>query len=106
MSSKAVDLRGIISDRQALTWFVTRGTVSEPKLEPFLSSSLSVLSISTPDVISLPLDALVMDAMRMMSEEGLSSLPVVHPSSGELISAVSVNDIGRVRYLSKWDPAS
>jgi CBS domain-containing protein len=37
-----------------------------------------------------------MDAMRSMSEEGVSSVAVVDEESGILIGGVSVTDIGRV----------
>jgi hypothetical protein len=38
-----------------------------------------------------------MDAMRLMSDEGVSSIAVLEASSGVLHSAVTVTDIGNVR---------
>jgi len=42
-----------------------------------------------------------MDAMRLMSEEGVSSIAVVDEESGMVIGGVSVTDIGRVSVLKK-----
>jgi len=42
-----------------------------------------------------------MDAMRLMSEEGVSSIAVVDEESGMVIGGVSVTDIGRVSVLEK-----
>jgi len=38
----------------------------------------------------------VLDAMKLMSEEGVSSVAVVEEETGYLLSAVSVTDIGKV----------
>ncbi|KAG5638328.1 hypothetical protein H0H81_000571 [Sphagnurus paluster] len=38
----------------------------------------------------------VLDAMRLMSEEGVSSVAVIDDESGTLISAVSVTDVGKI----------
>ena len=38
----------------------------------------------------------VLDAMRVMSEEGVSSLAVVDEMTGGLVGAVSVVDVGKV----------
>lgn len=40
--------------------------------------------------------ATVLDAMRLMSEEGVSSVAVVDEELGILIGVVSVTDIGKV----------
>jgi len=39
----------------------------------------------------------VLDAMKLMSEEGVSSVAVLDEETGTLLSAVSVTDIGKVR---------
>jgi hypothetical protein len=39
----------------------------------------------------------VLDAMKLMSEEGVSSVAVVDEETSMLLSAVSVTDIGKVR---------
>lgn len=38
--------------------------------------------------------------MKLMSEEGVSSIAVVDERSGNLLSAVSVTDIGKVRHIN------
>lgn len=38
----------------------------------------------------------VLDAMKLMSEEGVSSVAVLDEETGNLLSAVSVTDIGKV----------
>ena len=37
--------------------------------------------------------------MKLMSEEGVSSIAVVDGHSGNLLSAVTVTDVGKVRYF-------
>ena len=38
----------------------------------------------------------VLDAMKLMSEQGVSSVAVIDDVTGTLLSAVSVTDIGKV----------
>lgn len=47
--------------------------------------------------------ATVIDAMRMMSEEGVSSIAVVDEESGMVIGGVSVTDVGRVSVMIEHD---
>ena len=99
-AQKPLQVVGLVSDRHALSWFITNAPkYSEPSLEPLLEASLSSLRIVTQDVVSKSSTASVLDAMQTMSEEGLSSLPIVDVASGRLLSVVSVNDIGKVRQV-------
>ena len=45
----------------------------------------------------------MIDAMRMMSEEGVSSIAVVDEESGMVIGGVSVTDVGRVSVTAEND---
>lgn len=45
-----------------------------------------------------PKDA-VLDAMQLMSANGVSSIAIVDDNTGLLLSAVSVTDIGNVGYI-------
>jgi len=106
-------LLGIVSDMRLVSWFMTnvrsfwpilRVTLysqqpqasTHPGLASVLISPLSampgvdlqhaVISSSTEDTL--------LDAMRLLSEQGVSSVAVVD-TVGMLLSAVSVRDIGR-----------
>ena len=50
-------------------------------------------------VVSATADATTLDAMKLMNDEGVSSIAVVEEVSGTLLSAISVTDIGRVGWL-------
>jgi len=89
--------QGLLSDRQTLAWFLkSLSRFQSPSLEPLLSTPLEALQITTRDVIFMPSDTILLEAMKAMSEDGLSSLPVVDSVTGRLISVVSVNDIGKI----------
>jgi CBS domain-containing protein len=80
-----------------------RRTLRSP-LERLLSRSLyelafPLLNIHTA-VVAASSVATVLDAMRLMSEEGVSSVAVLDEESGILLGAVSVTDIGQVSLLS------
>jgi len=89
--------QGLLSDRQALTWFLKSiPRFTSPSLQPLLSMPLEALQITTNDVMFIPSDTILLEAMKIMSADGLSSLPIVDAISGRLISVVSVNDIGKI----------
>jgi CBS domain-containing protein len=51
-------------------------------------------------VVAVGADNTVLDAMKLMSEQGVSSVAVMNEGNGTLLSAVSVTDIGKVTFLS------
>lgn len=89
----------MVSDRRLLAWFASYAKET-PSLHMFLSNSLHALSLPSlniySDVIAATASASVLDAMKLMSEEGVSSIAVIDDDSGALLSAVSVTDIGKV----------
>lgn len=94
---------GIVSDRRLLSWFLTFAQQLESEsLRTFLSNplssfsdSLSSLNLYTSVVATLS-TAPVLDAMKLMSEEGESSIAVLEEEGGTLLSAVNVTDIGKI----------
>lgn len=103
---------GIISDRRLLAYFNAFASPSSgatPPLPPIQPSSSFLRYVSNP-LSSLPLPSLnlhfevvaahsgdsVLDAMRMMSELGVSSVAVLEEEGGGLLSAISVTDVGQV----------
>lgn len=48
------------------------------------------------EVVAVTAGDTVLNAMKVMSELGVSSVAVVHEDTGNLLSAVSVTDIGKV----------
>jgi len=90
---------GIVSDRSILAWFDSYGRAT-PSFKKYLSNPIQSLSLPSLNlnaaVISASSSAPVLDAMKLMSEEGVSSIAVVDEHSGNLLSAVSVTDIGKV----------
>jgi predicted transcriptional regulator len=88
-----------VSDRSLLAWFdaFARETPSFKKYlaNPIQSLSLPSLNLNAA-VISASSSASVLDAMKLMSQEGVSSIAVVDEYSNNLLSAVSVTDIGKV----------
>ncbi len=89
---------GLVSDRALLAWF-TAYARRTPTLLRFLSVPLS--SVALPSlylyaaVVAAKASDQVLDAMRLMSDEGVSSVAVVDDETKGLLSAVSVTDIGR-----------
>ncbi|KAJ7167317.1 hypothetical protein C8R43DRAFT_984858 [Mycena crocata] len=86
---------GVVSDRRLLAWFAEYTPTA-----PFLATRLHSLSLPSLHLFSAVVTATstssVLDAMRLMSEEGVSSVAVLDDDSGVLLSAVSVTDIGRI----------
>ena len=66
-----------------------------------LSQTISQLKLANRDVVKMAEGKTVLDAMRVMSEEGVSSLAVVDELTGCLVGAVSVVDIGKVSQICR-----
>ncbi|KIK68590.1 hypothetical protein GYMLUDRAFT_36047 [Collybiopsis luxurians FD-317 M1] len=97
------DVIGIVSDRRLLAWFLSFAQQSESEsLRVFLSNPLQSFSESLSSlnlfasVIATLSTAPVLEAMKLMSEEGVSSIAVLEEEGGTLLSAVSVTDIGKI----------
>ncbi|KAJ7185605.1 hypothetical protein C8R46DRAFT_881704 [Mycena filopes] len=92
-ASAAKPFLGYVSDRRLLEWFA-----AYPPTASYLSTPLCALSLPSLHLFSAVVTATsassVLDAMRLMSEEGVSSVAVL--DDGVLLSAVSVTDIGRL----------
>ncbi|KAJ3822528.1 hypothetical protein F5880DRAFT_1624181 [Lentinula raphanica] len=97
------DFAGIVSDRGLLAWFLSfaQQTGSE-SLRVYLfnplnsfSDSLPSLNLYTSVVATLSTEP-VLEAMKLMSEEGVSSIAVLEEEGGTLLSAVSVTDVGKI----------
>jgi len=90
---------GIVSDRQLLSWFFSFAE-KMPSFMQFLSNPLHSLSLPSLNIYSAVVASTssgsVLDAMKLMSEEGVSSVAVVEEETGNLLSAVSVTDIGKI----------
>ncbi|KAJ3520486.1 hypothetical protein NM688_g9156 [Phlebia brevispora] len=90
---------GMVSDRSLLEWFTIQAQKT-PSLSNFLSTPLSFLSLPSlylySAVIAAKATDTVLDAMRLMSDYGVSSVAVMQEDGGGLLSAVSVTDIGKL----------
>ncbi|KAI0786311.1 hypothetical protein C8Q75DRAFT_808702 [Abortiporus biennis] len=90
---------GMVSDRGLLAWFNAFAQRTS-SLHSFLSNSLSSLSLPSmylySSVVAAKASDTVLDAMNLMSDEGVSSVAVVEEATGRLLSAVSVTDIGKI----------
>jgi CBS domain-containing protein len=90
---------GFVTDRAALS-HIARGADARAPLARYLTNALGALGLPSlylfAAVVSVRASASVLDAMRRMSEDGVSSVAVLEENSGALLSAVSVTDIGKV----------
>jgi hypothetical protein len=91
----------MVSDKSLLDWF-TINAQETPGLGRFLASPLSSHPLPSlylyTSVVALKARDTVLDAMRLMSDYGISSVAVLEEEGGSLLSAVSVTDIGKVKY--------
>lgn len=89
----------MVSDRSLLEWF-TDNAQKTPGLDAFLASPLCSQALPSlylySSVVALKASDTVLDAMRLMSDYGVSSVAVLVEEGGGLLSAVSVTDIGKV----------
>ncbi|RPD60225.1 hypothetical protein L226DRAFT_494102 [Lentinus tigrinus ALCF2SS1-7] len=90
---------GLVSDRALLSWFTTYAQRT-PTLLRFLSVPLTSLSLPSlnlyTSVVAAKASDSVLDAMRLMSDEGVSSVAIVDDETGGVLSAVSVTDVGKI----------
>lgn len=99
------NLVGMISDKRLLSFFSLLS--SSAAFQRFTSKPLYEFSYTPLNlrraVVAASSVATVIDAMRMMSEEGVSSIAVVDEESGMVIGGVSVTDVGRVSVTIEYD---
>ncbi|EGO03991.1 hypothetical protein SERLA73DRAFT_175702 [Serpula lacrymans var. lacrymans S7.3] len=90
---------GTVSDRRLLSWFSAYANQT-PSFQRYLSNPLSSLSLPSlnmyASVVATISTAYLLDAMKLMSEQGVSSVAVIDEGLGTLLSAVSVTDIGKI----------
>ncbi len=98
------DFLGFVSDKSLLEWF-TANAQSSSSLGAYASIPLSNLALPSlylyTSVIATKASDTVLDAMRLMSDYGVSSIAVIEEEGGRLLSAVSVTDIGKVLVLAR-----
>ncbi|KAG2008622.1 hypothetical protein CC2G_014035 [Coprinopsis cinerea AmutBmut pab1-1] len=97
--SEDVDCLGIVSDRGLLAWFASFAK-STPSFRDYLANPAHSLSLPSfnayGSVVATTSSASTLDAMKLMSEEGVSSVAVLDDETGALLSTVSVTDVGKV----------
>ncbi|KAG8216796.1 hypothetical protein J3R82DRAFT_7044 [Butyriboletus roseoflavus] len=90
---------GMVSDMALLSWFSAYADQT-PAFQSYLSNSLYALTLPSlhmySSVVATSSTAQVLDVMRLMSEQGVSSVAVIDEESGTLLSAVSVTDVGKI----------
>ena len=97
----------MVTDRALMRYFHSHAK-SSPALARYLSNPLHSLSLPSlnlrSDVVSCSSAETVLDAMKAMSEQGVSSVAVIEDTPGSssvsLLSAVTVTDIGKVSEMS------
>ncbi|EAU89652.2 hypothetical protein CC1G_02541 [Coprinopsis cinerea okayama7 len=96
--SEDVDCLGIVSDRGLLAWFASFAK-STPSFRDYLANPAHSLSLPSfnayGSVVATTSSASTLDAMKLMSEEGVSSVAVLDDETGALLSTVSVTDVGK-----------
>lgn len=93
------DFLGMVSDRGLLSWFFAYAERT-PTFRSYLDNSLYTLGLPSlhihSSVVATSGTAQVLDAMRLMSEQGVSSIAVTDEEHGTLLSVVSVTDVGKM----------
>ena len=93
---------GVVTDRGALSWFASQAQRDSTFLR-YLSNTLSSLPLPSlylySSVVAVTATSTVLDAMSLMSDEGVSSVAVTIEEDGRLLSAISVTDIAKVSCL-------
>ena len=91
---------GVVSDRRLLAWFAAYAKET-PSFQQYSSNVLSTFALPSLNlhsaIVSATSNAKLLDAMKLMSDKGVSSIAVLDEETGNLLSAISVTDIGRVR---------
>ncbi|EIW54799.1 uncharacterized protein TRAVEDRAFT_73904 [Trametes versicolor FP-101664 SS1] len=97
--SSTSEYLGMVSDSGLLSW-LTEYAQKTPTLLKYLSVPLASLALPSLylylSVIATKASDSVLDAMKLMSDEGVSSIAIIDDETGGLLSAVSVTDIGKV----------
>jgi hypothetical protein len=95
----------MVSDRGLLSWFSSYAQKA-PALQNYLSNTLDQFSLPSlnlyASIVATTSNCNVLDAMRLMSEQGVSSVAVLDEDTGMLMSAVSVTDIGQVSHAMQY----
>lgn len=90
---------GMVSDMGLLSWFSTYAERT-PAFQSYLANSLYALTLPSlhmySSVVATSSTCQVLDVMRLMSEQGVSSVAVLDEDLGSLLGAVSVTDVGKV----------
>lgn len=90
---------GFVSDRGLLSWLCSFAQESSI-LQQYFANSLEHLALPSLNlfnsVIACGTQSTVLDAMKLMSEEGVGSVAVVNEETGALLSAISVTDIAKM----------
>ncbi|KAG7095429.1 hypothetical protein E1B28_006178 [Marasmius oreades] len=98
-SPPSTNYDGFVSDRRLLSWFAAFAEET-PSLRLFISNSLRNLSFPLlnifSSVVATTSKSTVLEAMRLMSDEGVSSIAILDDDVGTLLSAVSVTDIAKI----------
>ncbi|KAL1759652.1 hypothetical protein FB107DRAFT_287631 [Schizophyllum commune] len=94
------DFAGMVSDGRLLSWLQDFATKTRA-LEPFMACSLRELPLTSlhmfDAIIHCKTTDVVLDAMKLMSEEGVSSVAVIDDLERKALhSAISVTDIGKI----------
>ena len=89
----------MVSDRGLLAWFSSFAQET-PAFHRYLSNTLHHFALPSLDlcasIVAATSNSGVLDAMKLMSEQGVSSIAVLDQVTGMFLSAVSVTDIGKV----------
>ena len=92
---------GVVTDRGALSWFASHAPKDSTFLR-YLSNTLSSLPLPSlylySSVVAVTPSSTVLDAMSLMSDEGVSSVAVTVEDE-RLLSAITVTDIAKVGIL-------
>ena len=88
--------------RRALDWFASQAEKDSTFLR-YLSNTLSSLPLPSlylySSVVAVTASSTVLDAMSLMSDEGVSSVAVTVGEDDRLLSTISVTDIAKVCLL-------
>ncbi|PCH34976.1 hypothetical protein WOLCODRAFT_139671 [Wolfiporia cocos MD-104 SS10] len=97
--SPSTEYLGMVSDRRLLSWFTSFAQQNAAFLR-YLANPLGSLELPSMylylSVVAAKATECVLDAMRLMSDEGVGSIAVIEEETGNLLSAVSVSDIGKI----------
>lgn len=90
---------GMVSDRGMLAWFDSYAKAT-PSFKQYLQNPMQPLSLPSlhiyASVVASVSSASLLDAMKLMSGEGVSSVAVLDDENAALLSAVSVTDVGKM----------